>query len=146
MAADRPILISIVSILNLVLGLLAIIIGIVVIADIAGFTTELVNQLWDKIQEQGQSVDFTKDDLLNVVKIFGGMISVAGIINALIGVGMWLGWRIMWYIGLVVNILELIFAIGTLIFGNFSAIVSIIINGLIIYYLFRPGVKAFFNV
>jgi hypothetical protein len=146
MAADRPILISIVSILNIVLGLLAIIAGIVIIADIAGFTTELVNQLWEKIQEQGQSVDFTKDDLLNVMKIFGGMFSVAGIINALIGVGMWLGWRIMWYIGLVVNILELVFGIGTLIFGNFSAIISIIINGLIIYYLFRPGVKAFFNV
>ena len=66
--------------------------------------------------------------------------------NAIIGIGMWLGWRIMWYIGVVVNVLELLLALATVIFGNFAALITVIINGLIIYYLFRPGVKAFFSI
>ena len=143
--ADRPILIGIVAILNIVLGLVAIILGVVVLANMGGIITDFVDQIWEQIHEQFP--DLTKDDIINALKLAGGFPMVlAGLINALIGVGMWLGWRIMWYIGLVVNILELLFGIATLIFGNFTAIVSIIINGLIVYYLFRPGVKAFFNI
>ncbi len=143
---DRPILISIISILNIVLGLLAIVAGIVLIADIGGIATELTNRIWEQIQEQGQTGDITKEDLFNVIKMAGSLPIFGGVVNALIGVGMWLGWRIMWYIGVVVNVLELLLALATLIFGNFAALVGIVINGLIIYYLFRPGVKAFFSI
>lgn len=143
---DRPILISIVSILNIVLGLLAIVAGIVLIADIGGVATELTNRIWEEIQEQGQTGDITKEDLFNAIKMLGFLPIFGGVVNAIIGIGMWLGWRIMWYIGVVVNVLELLLALATLIFGNFAALVTVIINGLIIYYLFRPGVKAFFSI
>lgn len=142
--ADRPILISIVSVLNIILGLVAVILGVLVLANVGGMITDLVDQAWQQIHEQFP--DLSKDDVINALKLAGFPAVVAGLINVLIGVGMWLGWRIMWYIGLVVNILELLFGLATLIFGNFSAIISVIINGLIIYYLFRPGVKAFFNI
>ena len=143
---DRPILISIVSILNIVLGLLAIVAGIVLIADIGGIATELTNRIWEQIQEQGQTGDITKEDLFNVIKMLGFLPIFGGVVNAIIGIGMWLGWRIMWYIGVVVNVLELLLALATVIFGNFTALITVIINGLIIYYLFRPGVKAFFSI
>ena len=68
---DRPILISIVSILNIVLGLLAIVAGIVLIADIGGVATELTNRIREQIQEQGQTGDITKEDLFNAIKMLG---------------------------------------------------------------------------
>jgi len=143
---DRPILISIVAILNIILGVVALVIGIFLVADIGGMTTELADKLWQMLQDEGQSIDFTKAELLSALKFFGSIPIIAGLINILIGVGMWLGWRIMWYIGVIVNIVEFIFAVASIFFGNYTGIIGAIINGLILYYLFRPGVKAFFSV
>ena len=142
--ASRPILVGIVGIVNIVLGLAAIVTGVILIADIADVATNLTEDLWEKVHEQ--SPDITKEQLLDAVKMLGALPLVSGIISTLIGAGIWCGWRIMWYIGIVVNALELILAAASIIFGFLPGIVLALINALIIYYLLRPGVKAFFNV
>jgi hypothetical protein len=36
-------------------------------------------------------------------------------------------------------------AIATIVAGNVSSVINIIIHGVVIYYLYRPNVKAFFG-
>ena len=44
-----------------------------------------------------------------------------------------------------VSVIGIILAIASIAVGNVGAIVSIIIHGVVIYYLYRPNVKAFFG-
>ena len=73
---------------------------------------------------------------------------VVAIIAMLIGYGLLKGWKIMWYLGDIFGILGLIGGVIMLVTvaGFITGIISIIINLLILYYLFRPGVKAFFGI
>lgn len=86
--------------------------------------------------------------LLGVVTIIGGVIllnvvgAIPGIIVLVIGVGLWKGWKIFWYLGVIFAIIDLIISIFAFPVGIISLIISIII----LWYLFRPNVKAFFGV
>jgi uncharacterized membrane protein (DUF2068 family) len=52
----------------------------------------------------------------------------------------------MWYLGVIFTAISLILGIASLFTGVFVSIITLVIDGLILYYLFRPGVKAFFGV
>ncbi len=86
--------------------------------------------------------------LLGVVMIIGGVIllnvagAIPGIIALVVGVGLWKGWKIFWYLGVIFAIIDLIVSIFAFPVGIISLIISIII----LWYLFRPNVKAFFGV
>ncbi len=86
--------------------------------------------------------------ILGVVTIIGGVIllnvvgAIPGIIVLVIGVGLWKGWKIFWYLGVIFAIIDLIISIFAFPVGIISLIISIII----LWYLFRPNVKAFFGV
>jgi hypothetical protein len=59
--------------------------------------------------------------------------------------GLWIGKRWAWTITLILSVIGIILAIASIALGNVGAIVSIIIHGVVIYYLYRPNVKAFFG-
>ena len=127
--ASRPIIIAILAILQFIVGILALIAGIMVIVGGVA-AADLPSQIAD----------------LGVTAT-GAVLIIIGIIYLVIAGGFWNGWSIMWYIGVVVNVIMLIFNIFTLVTGDpISAIVGILIEALILYYLFRPGVKAFFGI
>jgi hypothetical protein len=46
---------------------------------------------------------------------------------------------------LIISGIGVIVGIGSIVVGNFGSIISIIINAVIIYYLYRPDVKTFFG-
>ena len=124
---NRPILISIVAILNFLAGLFFLLGGAVVglnIIDISGNVPEIAG--------------FTA--------VGGAILAIIGIIYLIIAGGMWNGWKVMWYIGVIVNGLSLIMGIASLFVGSFVGIIPIVIDALILYYLFRPGVKEFFGL
>jgi hypothetical protein len=54
-----------------------------------------------------------------------------------------LGWA--WTVTVVLSIISIVFKAISIVTGNISAIISIIINGIILYYLYRPHVKAYFG-
>ena len=67
---------------------------------------------------------------------------LAGIIPLIIGFGFYKGWAIMWYLGVLFSVLGVIlnlFAIITVV-----AIVPLIVNAVILFYLFKDNVKGFF--
>ncbi len=125
--APRPILITIIAILEFVIGLLILVGGVLLIAGVIS----------------AGDVDPEFADLGNAASI--AMI-VIGLLNIIIAGGFWNGWSIMWYIGLIVNGIGLIVAIYGLITTGIGSAIPLVIYAVILFYLFRPGVKDFFGI
>lgn len=116
----RPLLVTLIAILNIILGLGAILIG-------------------------GLSfVGLTVVGGISVGAITGGSALVVGLIYILVGVGFLSGWSIMWYLGIILEALAIILNVLSLFVGNFSAIIPILVSLIIILYLFKPNVKRYF--
>jgi lysylphosphatidylglycerol synthetase-like protein (DUF2156 family) len=123
----RPILITIIAVLTFLGGLLALIAGIVLAAGIVS-TSDL------------------DPDIANLGTALWAALIVLGLIYIILAGGFWNGWKVMWYLGVIFSGIGLIFGIASFFFGTFVGIIPIIIDILILYYLFRPGVKEFFGI
>ena len=95
-----------------------------------------------------ESSDFSD---LPVSLLGGGAIAVGaftialGIVSFIVAYGLMkgLGWA--WIVNIVLSIISIISNAISIASGNFGGIVSIIISGVILYYLYRPHVKAYFG-
>ena len=76
---------------------------------------------------------------------FGFILLVLGIAYLVMAYGLWNGRGWAWTITLILSVIGIIVAIATIVVGNVSAVINIIIHGVVIYYLYRPNVKAFFG-
>jgi len=112
----RPLFVTIIGLLFLLVGLLALIFGIAVAAG----------------------YNFGEDSIKTA---FGAIGIVFAVIYAVVGYGMLKGWKIMWYLGVIFAVIGVIVGILAFPVGILALIISIVI----LYYLFRPGVKQFFN-
>ena len=70
----------------------------------------------------------------------GGAIAVFGLIYIVIALGFFKGWKLWWYLGVIFAILGIIG--GLLMFP--VGLITVIIELIILWYLFRDNVKAFF--
>ena len=116
----RPLLITLIAILNIILGLGAILVG---------------------------GLMFTGMTVLGGLQVgamTGGVSVIIGLIYILIGIGFLSGWSIMWYLGVIFEVLGIILNVLTLFVGNLSAIISILISLIIVLYLFKSNVKRYF--
>ena len=124
---NRPVVISIVAILNFLIGLFFLAGGIVMALGIIDISAHV-------------------PEMAEYAALGGGIVILIGIIYLVIAGGMWNGWKIMWYIGVIVNGLSLIMGIASIFVGSFVGIIPLVIDAIILYYLFRPGVKEFFGI
>ena len=131
--APRPIIISIIAILEFIGGIFLVLAGI---ASIVGFS--FLSELPQEIASFGMTM-------------LGGGALIAGIICLIIAGGFWNGWSIMWYIGVIISVIEIILLIASIFTGGmgdlvFAVIIPVVVNLIILFYLFRPGVKEFFGI
>ena len=70
---------------------------------------------------------------------------VLGIASFVMAYGLWKGKGWAWTITLILSVISIISAIVSIAYGGSGAIINIIINAIIIYYLYRPNVKAYFG-
>lgn len=77
---------------------------------------------------------------------FGIVLIIAGLIELVISWGLWTGKGWAWWLGVIFTGLGLLFALVSIVSGNLGGIVSLIIDGLILYYFFKPHVKQFFGI
>ncbi len=75
----------------------------------------------------------------------GGLALIFGILSLVLGIGFLGGKRWAWTLGIVVGVLNIITSIAESAIGMYGDIVGIIFPIIIIYYLMRPHVKAFFG-
>jgi hypothetical protein len=80
--------------------------------------------------------------LAGIVVFVGALLVILSLLGFLVAWGLWTGKRWSWYIAFILAILG---ALGSLL-SLPSGILSLIIDGLIIWYLWRPNVKAFFSM
>lgn len=78
---------------------------------------------------------------------FGAFLLILGILALVIGIGFLSGKGWSWTLAIVVGIISIVSTIAQIVIGlsGISSVVSIIIEIIIIYYLFRPHVKAYFG-
>lgn len=117
---SRPLLITILGILQILLGALILL---------------------------GAVLTFTGMTIVGGIQagaVGGGILAVAGLIELLVGIGFMSGWSIMWYLGVIVQVIGLLLNLVSLVFGNLTAILSIVIELIILLYLFKDNVKSFF--
>jgi drug/metabolite transporter (DMT)-like permease len=75
----------------------------------------------------------------------GAVLLILGLISFFVAYGFWTGKRWAWMIGIILAILNIIFGAVNIAIGSYSAIVSIIFYLIIIFYLTRPHIKAWFG-
>lgn len=82
-------------------------------------------------------------EMLAGIGVFiGAILILLSLLGFIVAWGLWTGKRWSWYIAFILAILG---ALGSLL-SLPSGILSLIIDGLIIWYLWRPNVKAFFSM
>lgn len=84
--------------------------------------------------------------LIPLIGIFlGSGMFILGLAYFLMAYGLWKGKGWAWTLTLILSGIGIIVGIGSIVVGNIGSIFHTIINAIIIYYLYRPNVKAFFN-
>ena len=87
--------------------------------------------------------------ILTVISAIGFLISVIliplGIAFLVMAYGLWKGKGWAWTITLVLSFIGIALGLASIVSGSIVAILSVVINAIIIYYLYRPNVKAFFG-
>lgn len=75
----------------------------------------------------------------------GGILLALAIVSFVVAYGLLkgLGWA--WTVTVILSIISIVLNAISIAAGNISSIISIIISGIILYYLYRPHVKAYFG-
>lgn len=80
-----------------------------------------------------------------IAVVAGSVAIVLGIAWFVLAWGLLTGKGWAWIITVILSIISIIFSIVGIASGGAPSIISLIINGVIVYYMFRPNVKAYFD-
>jgi lysylphosphatidylglycerol synthetase-like protein (DUF2156 family) len=75
----------------------------------------------------------------------GAALMALGIAYFVMAYGLWKGKGWAWTITLVLSFIGIVLGIASIVTGNIGAVFHLIINIIVVYYLYRPNVKAFFG-
>ena len=84
-------------------------------------------------------------DLSIVFLSIGGVLIAIGIGYLAISYGLLKGRGWAWSIALILSYIGIVIAIISILSGNFISVINLAINIAIVYFLYRPQVKAFFG-
>ena len=135
----RPTGVTVIAILNIISGIIMLIggVGLAAIGSILPTMTTLDPNAAGQMAIAG---------LLGVGGVaVGGILIILGLISFIVAWGLLKGKSWAWSVTVILSIISIVIGIISLVAGNFGSIVNIIIAGIIIYYLYRPHVKAFFG-
>lgn len=79
------------------------------------------------------------------IPVLGSIIIAVGIASLAVAWGLLKGKGWAWIVTLIITGVSFILNAISIATGNIGSIVGIIINGIIIYYLYRPNVKSYFG-
>lgn len=136
----RPLGVSIIAILNVISGIIMLIGGV----GLAAVGSALPTMTTVNPNAGGQ---------MALVGLLGGgaaaaagaVLIVLGIVSFIVAWGLFKGKGWAWTVTIILSAISVIMGIVSLVGGNFGAVVNIIIAGVVIYYLYRPHVKAYFG-
>ena len=145
--ADRPLGIAILAVLDIICGIAALIVGILmaavstIIADLPEFEDairDVMTSVWVT------DVEAAIDILATVLIVLGVIICIMGLGAIVVGWGFWTGKQWAWILGVIYFIVSIVISAVGMVWSP-TNVVSVIIGVVILYYLFRPNVKAWFG-
>jgi lysylphosphatidylglycerol synthetase-like protein (DUF2156 family) len=77
--------------------------------------------------------------------ILAGILFIIGLAYFAVAYGLWAGSSWAWIVTLILCGIAIIVGIGSIVIGHVGSLFLIIINGIIIYYLYQPKVKEYFG-
>jgi hypothetical protein len=119
--SERPLGVTIIGILWIIGGLLAIFAGII----------------------SGAILSFV--GLGGLGAAIGIVAFIIGIVYLILGVGCFMAWPWVWTVGVIFSAISILIGIMNLFSQGAGALLGIIIAAIILYYLFQPQVKAYFG-
>jgi len=134
MATERPFGVTILAILEVIGGILSLAAGAFMLFAAAAFGMMIPGEM------PGGISGFV-GLMMGLFSVIGIVVITIGLISFIIAYGLWNGRGWAWTLCLIFSIIGIIIGILSLPTG----IISLIINILILYYLTRPHVKAFFG-
>lgn len=132
MKSSRPTGISILAILDLIGGIFLAFVGIVVAAATS-------SGVLSSLGYSGYA------NLAGALEVVGGLFAVLGVIAILAGWGMWTGRAWAWTLAVVLYVLGALFSLISLLGGSLASVVGLLIEVFLLWYMFRPHVRAFFG-
>lgn len=118
--SERPLGVTILGILWIIGGLLALIGGIGVAAFVGIFAGAL-----------GAAI--------------GVAFVIIGLIDLALGVGCFMAWPWVWPVGVILSVISILVGIVNIFSVGASALIGIVIAAIILWYLFQPQVKKYFG-
>lgn len=135
MQAKRPTGVTIIAILNIISGIIMLIGGIALVA--------IGSVLPGALEEEMSGVPAEMFGVFGVA--MGGIILALAIFSFVVAYGLWSGKGWAWTLTVVLSVISIALNAISIAGGNFGGIISIIISAVILYYLYRPHVKAYFG-
>ncbi|MEW6605108.1 MAG: hypothetical protein AB1351_10550 [Thermoproteota archaeon] len=146
-ARQRPTGVTIVAILNIIGGIIMLVLGLALVvagAIIPGLPPEAFEQ--ENLSPGDVDISAIPPSLIG-----GGLAAVGGVMLALavlsfvVAYGLLKGRSWAWMLTVILAIISIAVNAISIATGNLGGIVSVIISGVILYYLYRPHVKAYFG-
>jgi uncharacterized membrane protein (DUF2068 family) len=138
-AKTRPTGVTIIAILNIIGGIIMVIAGLALIAVSAVFSS-LSLSTQQNINSSVPSAFFGVAG-----SALGAGIIALGIISFVVAYGLMKGKEWAWTLTVILSIISIALNVISIVSGNTGGIASIIISGVILYYLYRPHVKVYFG-
>ncbi len=136
----RPTGVTVLAVLAILVGLGGLVIGaglLIVSAAISTLNIAAYPQL--------QSAGLSSSTLALIFGVFGAVTLILGLLDLGVGIGFLGGKGWAWSLAMVVGVINIVFAIPSIYFFRFGSVVPLIVWIIIIYYLTRTRVKAFFG-
>jgi hypothetical protein len=154
---SRPLGVTIIAILQIIGGVIMLIFGIGLII-LGAVVPTLPPSVFNQTDIQGNltaaQIPIPPSDSPMAVQTFLGGLGIAfgvvlvaiAIVSFVVAYGLLKGKGWAWTVAIILSIISIVWNAITLVTAaNFGGIISIIISGIILYYLFRPHVKAYFG-
>lgn len=136
---SRPTGVTIIAILNIIGGIVMLIAGTALIA-VGALLPDILDEGFDPSMS-GIPAEFA--GALGVA--MGAVIVALAIFSFIVAFGMLKGMGWAWTLTIVLSIISIALNAISLASANFGGIINIVISGIVLYYLYRPHVKAYFG-
>jgi hypothetical protein len=144
---NRPLGVTIIAVLRIIGGIILLLGGIGLVT-IAPFVGQLNVNTTSSTTDNGINLSNNPTSFLffaAFIGVIGSILIVLGIASFFVAWGLLKGKGWAWTVTIIITIISLVFNALSIVSGNIGAIVGIIIDGVIIYYLYRPNVKSYFG-
>jgi lysylphosphatidylglycerol synthetase-like protein (DUF2156 family) len=148
MSGNRPIAITIISLLYILGGVALILFAIFggsIVNAIAGQPSTTLPATGSNSTVSGRIQSQLQSQLQGIVVVVQTVAIITGLVNVVVGYGLWKGKKWAWWIALIFGVIGLIYVLYSLLLQlSATELISFIIDLIIIYALLRKDSKAFF--